>query len=125
MQNACENIKCDLEEFYILKTKLFTLEFLRRSQEKCVEFFEALINPCIPESVLCAFKRTINVDPSSYAIQDSNRSLDKLMYFLSQEIESKETIQSAHINLDAPQYLKAQSRCIGAIFWLYVRLSSI
>ncbi|GFV20636.1 putative RNA-directed DNA polymerase from transposon X-element [Trichonephila clavipes] len=75
------------------------LESLGRTKEKFAEFLEPLVESCLPENVLRAWERSRSVEDSSP--QDSARSLDKLLCFLRNEVQSEEMIQLARTGLGA------------------------
>ncbi|GFW11214.1 integrase catalytic domain-containing protein [Trichonephila clavipes] len=58
-----------------------------------------LAESCLPENVLCAWERSRSVEDSSP--QDSARSLDKLLCFLRNEVQSEEMIKLARTGLGA------------------------
>ncbi|GFS30032.1 integrase catalytic domain-containing protein [Trichonephila inaurata madagascariensis] len=73
------------------------LESLGRMKEKFAEFLEPLVESCLPETVLRAWERSRSVEDSSS--QDSVRSLDKLLCFLRNEVQSEEMIKLARTGL--------------------------
>ncbi|GFX19620.1 putative RNA-directed DNA polymerase from transposon X-element [Trichonephila clavipes] len=75
------------------------LESLGRTKEKFAEFLEPLVESCLPENVLRAWERSRSVEDSSP--QDSARSLDKLLCFLRNEVQSEEMIKLARTGLGA------------------------
>ncbi|GFU81466.1 integrase catalytic domain-containing protein [Trichonephila clavipes] len=98
MKNAAGRIKVDLSELYdLLESKLMALESLGRTNEKFAEFLEPLVESCLPENVLRAWERSRSVEDSSP--QDSARSLDKLLCFLRNEVQSEEMIKLARTGL--------------------------
>ncbi|GFW81117.1 putative RNA-directed DNA polymerase from transposon X-element [Trichonephila clavipes] len=100
MKNAAGRIKGDLSELYdLLESKLMALESLGRTKEKFAEFLEPLVESCLPENVLRAWERSRSVEDSSP--QDSARSLDKLLCFLRNEVQSEEMIKLARTGLGA------------------------
>ncbi|GFU27669.1 putative RNA-directed DNA polymerase from transposon X-element [Trichonephila clavipes] len=100
MRNAAGRIKVDLSELYdLLESKLMALESLGRTKEKFAEFLEPLVESCLPENVLRAWERSHSVEDSSP--QDSARSLDKLLCFLRNEVQSEEMIKLARTGLGA------------------------
>ncbi|GFX76392.1 retrovirus-related Pol polyprotein from transposon opus [Trichonephila clavipes] len=100
MKNAAGRIKVDLSELYdLLESKLMALESLGRTKEKFAEFLEPLVESCLPENVLRAWERSRSVEDSSP--QDSARSLDKLLCFLRNEVQSEEMIKLARTGLGA------------------------
>ncbi|GFX38727.1 integrase catalytic domain-containing protein [Trichonephila clavipes] len=68
------------------------LESLGLTKEKFAEFLEPLFESCLPENVLRAWERSRSVEGSSP--QDSARSLDKLLCFLRNEVQNKESAKS-------------------------------
>ncbi|GFY06831.1 putative RNA-directed DNA polymerase from transposon X-element [Trichonephila clavipes] len=99
-KNAAGRIKGDLSELYdLLEGKLMALESLGRTKEKFAEFLEPLVESCLPENVLRAWERGRSVEDSSP--QDSARSLDKLLCFLRNEVQSEEMIKLARTGLGA------------------------
>ncbi|GFX74914.1 putative RNA-directed DNA polymerase from transposon X-element [Trichonephila clavipes] len=100
MKNAAGRIKVDLSELYdLLESKLMALESLGRTKEKFAEFLEPLVESCLPENVLRAWERSRSAEDSSP--QDSARSLDKLLCFLRNEVQSEEMIKLARTGLGA------------------------
>ncbi|GFY11775.1 putative RNA-directed DNA polymerase from transposon X-element [Trichonephila clavipes] len=100
MKNAAGRIKGDLSELYdLLESKLMALESLGRTKEKFAEFLEPLVESYLPENVLRAWERSRSVEDSSP--QDSARSLDKLLCFLRNEVQSEEMIKLARTGLGA------------------------
>ncbi|GFT65473.1 putative RNA-directed DNA polymerase from transposon X-element [Trichonephila clavipes] len=100
MKNAVGRFKGDLSELYdLLESKLMALESLGRTKEKFAEFLEPLIESCLPENVLRAWERSRSVEDSSP--QDSARSLDKILCFLRNEVQSEEMIKLACTGLGA------------------------
>ncbi|GFU99653.1 putative RNA-directed DNA polymerase from transposon X-element [Trichonephila clavipes] len=100
MKNAAGRIKVDLSELCdLLESKLMALESLGRTKEKFAEFLEPLVESCLPENVLRAWERSRSVEDSSP--QDSARSLDKLLCFLRNEVQSEEMIKLARTGLGA------------------------
>ncbi|GFX49243.1 putative RNA-directed DNA polymerase from transposon X-element [Trichonephila clavipes] len=100
MKNAAGRIKVDLSELYdLLESKLMALESLGRTKEKFAEFLEPLVESCLPENVLRAWERSRSVEDSSP--QDSACSLDKLLCFLRNEVQSEEMIKLARTELGA------------------------
>ncbi|GFS54439.1 putative RNA-directed DNA polymerase from transposon X-element [Trichonephila clavipes] len=100
MKNAAGRIKVDLSELYdLLESKLMALESLGRTKEKFAEFLEPLVESCLPENVHRAWERSRSVEDSSP--QDSARSLDKLLCFLRNEVQSEEMIKLARTGLGA------------------------
>ncbi|GFV60237.1 integrase catalytic domain-containing protein [Trichonephila clavipes] len=75
------------------------LESLGRTKEKFAEFLEPLVESCLPENVLRAWERSRSVEDS--LPQDSARSLDKLLCFLRNEVQSEEMIKLARTGLGA------------------------
>ncbi|GFT03027.1 putative RNA-directed DNA polymerase from transposon X-element [Trichonephila clavipes] len=75
------------------------LESLGRTKEKFAEFLEPLVESCLPENVLRAWERSRSVEDSSP--QDSARSLDKLLCFLRNKVQSEEMIKLARTGLGA------------------------
>ncbi|GFT59391.1 putative RNA-directed DNA polymerase from transposon X-element [Trichonephila clavipes] len=100
MKNAAGRIKGDLSELYdLLESKLMTLESLGRKKEKFAEFLDPLVESCLPENELRAWERSRSVEDSSP--QDSARSLDKLLCFLRNEVQSEEMIKLVRTGLGA------------------------
>ncbi|GFS68534.1 putative RNA-directed DNA polymerase from transposon X-element [Trichonephila clavipes] len=100
MKNAAGRIKVDLSELYdLLESKLMALESLGRTKEKFAEFLEPLVESCLLENVLRAWERSRSVEDSSP--QDSARSLDILLCFLQNEVQSEEMIKLARTGLGA------------------------
>ncbi|GFS52051.1 putative RNA-directed DNA polymerase from transposon X-element [Trichonephila inaurata madagascariensis] len=96
MKNAAGRIKVDCRSYTILlESKLMALESLGRTKEKFAEFLEPLVESCLPETVLRAWERSRFVEDSSP--QDSARSLDKLLCFLRNEVQSEEMIKLAPV----------------------------
>ncbi|GFT75416.1 putative RNA-directed DNA polymerase from transposon X-element, partial [Nephila pilipes] len=109
MQNANGKIKLELAELYdVLKSKLLALESLGRTQEKFADFLESLVESCLSETVLRAWERCRNTDPTSEGL-DSGRTLDRLMTFLRKEVESEEMILLARTGLGSPQRQKSKA----------------
>ncbi|GFY10354.1 putative RNA-directed DNA polymerase from transposon X-element [Trichonephila clavipes] len=79
MKNAAGRIKGDLSELY--------------------DLLKPLVESCLPENVLRAWERSRSVEDSSP--QDSARSLDKLLCFLRNEVQSEEMIKLARTGLGA------------------------
>ncbi|GFW83868.1 putative RNA-directed DNA polymerase from transposon X-element [Trichonephila clavipes] len=100
MKNAAGRIKVDLSELYdLLESKLMAFESLGRTKEKFAEFLEPLVESCLPENVLRAWERSRSVE--DYSPQDSARSLDKLLCFLRNEVQSEEMIRLTRTGLGA------------------------
>ncbi|GFY58167.1 putative RNA-directed DNA polymerase from transposon X-element [Trichonephila inaurata madagascariensis] len=96
MKNAAGRIKVDCRSYTILlESKLMALESLGRTKEKFAEFLEPLVESCLPETMLRAWERSRFVEDSSP--QDSARSLDKLLCFLRNEVQSEEMIKLAPV----------------------------
>ncbi|KFM59784.1 hypothetical protein X975_08509, partial [Stegodyphus mimosarum] len=101
MKNAAGRIKGDLAELYdLLESKLMALESLGRTKEKFAEFLEPLVESCLPETVLRAWERSRSMEDNT-PHQDSARSLDKLLSFLRNEVQSEEMIKLARTGLGA------------------------
>ncbi|GFY65665.1 integrase catalytic domain-containing protein [Trichonephila inaurata madagascariensis] len=62
---------------------------LCRTEKKFAEFLEPLVESCLPENVLRAWEGSCSVEDSSP--QDSARSLDKLLCFFRNEVQSEMT----------------------------------
>ncbi|GFU50601.1 integrase catalytic domain-containing protein [Trichonephila clavipes] len=109
MQNATGKIRLELSELYdVLKSKLLALESLGRTQEKFDDFLEPLVESCLPEAVLRAWKRCRNAETTLEG-QDSGRSLDRLMTFLRKEVESEEMILIVRTGLGSTQRQKVKA----------------
>ncbi|GFX42058.1 integrase catalytic domain-containing protein [Trichonephila clavipes] len=108
MQNATGKIRLELSELYVLKSKLLALESLGRTQEKFVDFLEPLVESCLPEAVLRAWERCRNAETTS-EVQDSGRSLDKLMTFLRKEVDLEEMTLLARTGLGSTQRQKVKA----------------
>ncbi|GFW67783.1 putative RNA-directed DNA polymerase from transposon X-element [Trichonephila clavipes] len=92
MKNEAGRIKVDLLELYdLLESKLMAFESLVHTKEKFAEFLEPLVESCSPETVLRVWERSRSVEDSS--LQDSECSLDKLLCFLRNEVQSEEMIK--------------------------------
>ncbi|GFW81381.1 uncharacterized protein TNCV_377291 [Trichonephila clavipes] len=74
MKNATTRRNSDLASLYdMLETKLRALESLRRTKEKCADFLEHLVESCLPESVLCVWKRRrISEDDDSTCVPNES-----------------------------------------------------
>ncbi|GFY10743.1 integrase catalytic domain-containing protein [Trichonephila clavipes] len=92
MKKAAGWIKVDFFKLYdLLESKLMALESLCRPKEKFAEFLEPLVESCLPEAVLRAWERSRSVEDSSQ--QDSACSLDLLLRFLRNEVQSEKMIK--------------------------------
>ncbi|GFT87370.1 putative RNA-directed DNA polymerase from transposon X-element [Trichonephila clavipes] len=115
MRNAAGGIKVDLSELYdLLESKLIALESLGRTKEKFAAFLEPLVESCLPENVLRAWERSRSVEDSSP--QDSARSLDILLCFLRNEVQSEEMIKLARTRLRATRVSHPRSHSDEADF---------
>ncbi|GFU14042.1 putative RNA-directed DNA polymerase from transposon X-element [Trichonephila clavipes] len=109
MKNAAGRNKVDLSELYdLLESKLMALESLGRTKEKFAEFLEPLVQSCLPETVFHAWERSLSLEDSSS--QDRTRSLDKLLCFLRNEVQSEEMIMLARIGLGASRLSHPRSQ---------------
>ncbi|GBM31122.1 hypothetical protein AVEN_82059-1, partial [Araneus ventricosus] len=86
MKNAASGrTKTDLPALYDeLEAKIRALESLGRTQEKYGDFLSPLVESCLPEEILVAWERNRNMKDVS---QVEDRSLEKLMNFLKQEVK--------------------------------------
>ncbi|GFY43912.1 putative RNA-directed DNA polymerase from transposon X-element [Trichonephila inaurata madagascariensis] len=106
MKNASGRIKVDLSELYdLLESKLMALESLGRTKEKFAEFHQPLVESCLPETVLRTWERSRSVVDSSP--QDSACSLDKLLCFLRNDVQSEELAHLETKELDIELLLGA------------------
>ncbi|GFY48660.1 putative RNA-directed DNA polymerase from transposon X-element, partial [Trichonephila inaurata madagascariensis] len=109
MKNASGRIKVDLSELYdLLESKLMALESLGRTKEKFAEFHQPLVESCLPETVLRAWERSRSVEDCSP--QDSARSLDKLLCFLRNEVQSEEMVKLARTGLEVSRVSHRRSQ---------------
>ncbi|XP_035234049.1 uncharacterized protein LOC118205885 isoform X2 [Stegodyphus dumicola] len=111
MKNATGRIKVDLAELYdLLESKLMALDSLGRTKEKFAEFLEPLVESCLPETVLRAWERSRSMEDTA-SQQDSARSLDKLLCFLRNEVQSEEMIKLARTGLGASRSAHSRPHC--------------
>ncbi|GFT26505.1 uncharacterized protein TNCV_3603551 [Trichonephila clavipes] len=94
MKNAIAGRNSNIASLHdMLETKLRALESLGRTKEIFADFLEPLVESCLPESVLRAWERSRVLEDKDDST--SQRSLEKLMCFVSHEVESKEMINLA------------------------------
>ncbi|GFV63708.1 DUF1758 domain-containing protein, partial [Trichonephila clavipes] len=90
MKNAATGrVTADLPLLYDeLESKLRSLESLGKTQDKYGDFLMPLVESCLPEEVLVAWKRSRNHQTES----EGSRSLEQLMNFLRQEVKGGEMV---------------------------------
>ncbi|GBM22771.1 hypothetical protein AVEN_238312-1 [Araneus ventricosus] len=97
MKNAASGrTKTDLP---VLCDELEALESLGRTQEKYGDFLSPLVESCLPEEILVAWERSRNMKDVS---QVDDRSLEKLMNFLKQEVKGEEMVELARTGFSSP-----------------------
>ncbi|GBM83902.1 hypothetical protein AVEN_199789-1 [Araneus ventricosus] len=101
MKNAASGrTKTDLPALYDeLEAKIRALESLGRTQEKYGDFLSPLVESCLPEEILVAWERSRNMKDVS---QVEDRSLEKLMNFLKQEVKGEEMVELARTGFLSP-----------------------
>ncbi|GFU97563.1 uncharacterized protein TNCV_4508821 [Trichonephila clavipes] len=101
MKNAATGrVTADLPLLYDeLESKLRSLESLGKTQDKYGDFLMPLVESCLPEEVLVAWKRSRNHQTES----EGSRSLEQLMNFLRQEVKGEEMVLSARTGLTLHQ----------------------
>ncbi|GBO26555.1 hypothetical protein AVEN_148045-1 [Araneus ventricosus] len=101
MKNAASGrTKTDLPALYDeLEAKIRALESLGRTQEKYGDFLSPLVESCLPEEILVAWERSRNMKDVS---QIEDRSLEKLMNFLKQEVKGEEMVELARTGFSSP-----------------------
>ncbi|GBN18546.1 hypothetical protein AVEN_162307-1 [Araneus ventricosus] len=88
---ASGRTKTDLPALYDeLEAKIRALERLGRTQEKYGDFLSPLVESCLPEEILVAWERSRNMKDTSQA---EDRSLEKLMNFIKQEVKGEEMVE--------------------------------
>ncbi|GFY37479.1 putative RNA-directed DNA polymerase from transposon X-element [Trichonephila inaurata madagascariensis] len=101
-----------------LLVQIYIRDLLGRTQEKFADFLKLLVESCLPEAVLRTWERCRNVDPTSEG-QGSGRTLDRLITFLSKEVESEEMVLFAR-----PRNVRKTKPPQRSHLWLQVLLSS-
>ncbi|GBM94986.1 hypothetical protein AVEN_176909-1, partial [Araneus ventricosus] len=101
MKNAASGrTKTDLPALYDeLEAKIRALESLGRTQEKYGDFLSPLVESCLPEEILVAWERSRNIKDAS---EVEDRSLEKLMNFLKQEVKGEEMVELARTGFLSP-----------------------
>ncbi|GBN85889.1 hypothetical protein AVEN_180976-1 [Araneus ventricosus] len=101
MKNAASGrTKTHLPALYDeLEAKIRALESLGRTQEKYDDFLSPLVESCLPEEILVAWERSRNIKDAS---QVEDRSLEKLMHFLKQEVKGEEMVELARTGFLSP-----------------------
>ncbi|GBM89273.1 hypothetical protein AVEN_180423-1 [Araneus ventricosus] len=101
MKNAASGrTKTDLPALYDeLEAKIRALESLGRTQEKYGDLLSPLVESCLPEEILVAWERSRNMKDVS---QIEDRSLEKLMNFLKQEVKCEEMVELARTGFSSP-----------------------
>ncbi|GFU87550.1 uncharacterized protein TNCV_2934721 [Trichonephila clavipes] len=88
MKNAV--LTTDFSSLYDeLESKSRALESLGRSQEKYGDFLSPLMEFCLPEEIIIAWKRFRNLNEAT----DGKRSLEQLLSFLNKEVRGEQLIR--------------------------------
>ncbi|GFT19207.1 DUF1758 domain-containing protein [Nephila pilipes] len=99
--------KTDLSRLYDdLEGKLRSLESLGKTREKYGDFLTPLVESCLPEEILMAWERNRNLKE----INGEERSLENLMPFLKQKVQSEEMVALARAGFGVNPTSKKQDQ---------------